>query len=161
MDCLKLLKDQHEEVAGLFEEYESASNRETRRRLFETIADDLAAHAAIEEKIFYPAVFVGELKAKLKEAVEEHLGAKRLIADLLKMDLDDENFDAKMKVLSEQIEHHIEEEEGSLFPQVKKNFEAAELEALGNEMKTMFEHLQEEQPRSKVPSETDQAAPLT
>jgi hypothetical protein len=78
----------------------------------------------MEEKIFYPSVYVGPLKDALKEAVEEHLGAKRVIADLLAMKPSDEQFDAKMTVLKEEIEHHVKEEEGSLFPKVEKNFPA-------------------------------------
>ena len=88
--------------------------------VFDEIADDFAAHGEIEEKIFYPAVYVGELKEKLQEAVEEHLAAKRIVADLLEMEPTDEQFDPKMKVLRELIEHHVEEEEGELFPLVRR-----------------------------------------
>jgi hemerythrin superfamily protein len=160
MNATKLLKEQHDEVKELFEQFEKAKDAGTKELLFEQIADNLAAHAEIEEKIFYPAVYVGDLKETLTEAVEEHLSAKRVIADLLKMDAADENFDAKVKVLQEQIEHHVEEEEGELFPKVNKNFDAGELEAMGEQMEEMFETLKEGSPREEVPAQTDQAAPL-
>src|SRR3712207_7403878 len=88
--------------------------------LFARIADNLAAHATIEEKLFYPSVYVGPTADKLQEAVEEHLSAKRVMADLLDMDPLDAQFKAKMKVLQELVEHHVEEEEKDLFKDVKK-----------------------------------------
>ena len=160
MEATELLKQQHKEVKELFEEYEGAEESE-KQELFERIADDFAAHGEIEEKIFYPAVYVGPLKEKLREAVEEHLECKRLVADLLKMEPSDEQFDAKMKVLQELIEHHVEEEEGDLFILVRQNFAREELEALGAQMEQMFDELQESAPREEIPSQTDQAAPLS
>jgi len=161
MDATRLLKAQHAEVKGLFEAYEKANAGDEKQDLFEKIADALAAHCTIEEKIFYPSVYVGDLKDQLEEAVEEHLGAKRLIADLLAMEPEDEQFDAKMVVLQEAIEHHVEEEEGELFPKVESQFSSQELAAMGDEMKTMFEELCQNSPRNEVPEETDEAASLT
>jgi len=161
VNATKLLKSQHGEVAGLFKEFESAENSEARRRLFEEISDKLAVHTTIEERVFYPAVYVGELKDFLKEAVEEHLSAKRMIAELLKMDLDDEEFVPKVKVLQELIEHHVDEEETELFPKVNANFADVELEALRDEMEATRESFQRGEPRKRVPTETDAAAPLT
>ena len=160
MEATQLLKQQHQEVKKLFEQYESAEESE-KQELFEQIADDFAAHGAIEEKIFYPAVFVGPLQEKLREAVEEHLACKRLISDLLTMEPSDEQFDAKMKVLQELIDHHVEEEEGDLFIVVRQNFAREELEALGVQMKQMFDELQESGPRDEIPSETDHVPPLS
>ncbi len=160
MEATKLLKKQHEEVKGLFAQYSESESPNEKKALFDKIADSLAAHSTIEEKIFYPAVYVGPLKSQLEEAVEEHLAAKRIIADLLGMAPEDEQFDAKMDVLEEAIEHHVEEEEGELFPQVEKNFDSSELEAMGNEMETMFKDLLEQEPRRDVPKETGEAAPL-
>jgi len=160
VDATKLLEQQHQEVKELFKQYEAAEDEGEKQELFEQIADDFAAHGEIEEKIFYPAVYVGPLKDKLQEAVEEHLAAKRVAADLLKMEPSDEQFDAKMKVLKELIEHHVEEEEGDLFPLVRQNFAREELEALGEQMERMFDQLLESEPRQAIPSETDEAAPL-
>ncbi len=160
MDATKLLKHQHQEVKGLFEQYKAAEDEGEKQGLFEQIADAFAAHGEIEEKIFYPAVYVGPLREKLNEAVEEHLAAKRVVADLLEMEASDEQFDAKMKVLQELIDHHVEEEETDLFPLVQQNFAREELEALGEQMERMFEELQQSEPREAIPSETDEAAPL-
>lgn len=161
MDATKLLKSQHAEVKALFGRYEKIKDAGQKQSLFNEIADDLAAHCTIEEKVFYPSVYIGPLKDKLKEAVEEHLGAKRVIADLLKMKPSDEQFDAKMTVLKEEIEHHVKEEEDDLFPEVEKTFDARELTAMGDQMKAMFDDLKKGEPRKNVPAETAKAAPLT
>lgn len=160
MEATKLLKQQHDEVKGLFKQFESAEEDSEKQECFDEIADAFAAHGEIEEKIFYPAVYVGELKEKLQEAVEEHLAGKRIIADLLEMEPTDEQFDPKMKVLRELIEHHVEEEEGELFPLIQKNFAREELDALGEQMEQMFNRLQEDEPREQIPSETDHAPRL-
>jgi hemerythrin-like domain-containing protein len=161
VEATKLLKKQHDEVKELFKQFEAAEEESEKQELFEQIADDFAAHGEIEEKIFYPAVYVGPLKEKLQEAVEEHLAAKRVAADLLDMEPSDEQFDAKMTVLKELIEHHVEEEEGELFPLVRQNFAREELEALGDQMEQMFEQLQQGEPREAIRSETDHAPPLS
>ena len=160
MDAIKLLKNQHDEVKALFKSFEQATDDDEKSDLVAEIADNLAAHAHIEEKLFYPAVYVGELKDLLAEAVEEHLAAKRTIADLVKMTPGDQNYDAKVEVLKEQIEHHVEEEEGELFPKVKKTLSGEELDALGEQMELMFEELMQGDPRERVPAETAHAAPL-
>jgi iron-sulfur cluster repair protein YtfE (RIC family) len=160
MEATKLLKKQHDEVEKLFKRFESAEDSEEKEQLFAEVADNLAAHAKIEETIFYPAVYIGPLQEKLREAVEEHLGAKRVIADLLDMEPEDPQFDPKMKVLQEAIEHHVQEEERDLFPKVKKNFSAVELEALGSEMERLFDELKLTHPREAVPEEIARAAPL-
>jgi hemerythrin-like domain-containing protein len=161
VEATKLLEKQHAEVKDLFEQFEEAEDPAEKQELFEQIADDFAAHGEIEERIFYPAVYVGPLKEKLREAVEEHLAAKRIVADLLELEPADEQFDAKMKVLQELIEHHVEEEEGELFPLVRQNFAREELEAVGEQMEQMFEQLQQGEPRDAIPSETDEAPPLS
>jgi hemerythrin-like domain-containing protein len=161
VEATKLLEKQHAEVKDLFKQYQAAEEDSEKQELFEQIADDFAAHGEIEEKIFYPAVYVGALKEQLQEAVEEHLAAKRVAADLLDMVPSDPQFDPKMKVLKELIEHHVEEEEGELFPLVRQNFAREELEALGDQMEQMFERLQEGEPREALPSETDHAPPLS
>ncbi len=161
MDAMKLLKEQHDEVAANFKRFEKSGDTEEKRELFELIADSLAAHTTIEEKIFYPAVYVGDTAEKLEEAVEAHLAAKRVIADLLEMDVEDPQFDAKMQVLKEEVEHHVEEEEGELFKTVSKDFSSQEIDSLGNEMQRMFDELKDSEPRNNVPEETDRAAPLT
>lgn len=163
MDAIKLLEEQHREVEELFELFEKAEKKEEKRVIVAKIADALAAHGTIEEKVFYPAAYKRgeeELTDMLREAVEEHLSVKRIIADLLAMTPEDENFEAKVKVLKEQIEHHVEEEESDLFPLAKKNLTKEQLDTMGAEMELMFEALLPTQPRFEVTAETDEAAPL-
>ena len=88
----------------------------------EEIADALAVHATIEERHFYPAVKEKRTEEILFESVEEHLEIKRAIADLLALEAIDETFEAKVKVLQEDVEHHVEEEENQLFPKVERMF---------------------------------------
>ncbi|MFT3837891.1 MAG: hemerythrin domain-containing protein [Myxococcaceae bacterium] len=160
MDALSLLRSQHREVKQLFSRFEKTGSESKKKSIFLRVADALAAHAEIEETIFYPAAFRDALEDQLREAVEEHLAAKRLIADLLEMDVDDRQFDAKMTVLAEQIRHHIEEEQDDLFPKVRKLLSRAELNRLGNQMSAKFDALMEHEPRTDVPRETEEAARL-
>src|SRR5262245_11827961 len=106
MNALKMLKQQHLEVEKLFKQLEAAESAEPRRKRFDEIADALAIHAAIEERHFYPAVNSRQTEDILLESVEEHLQIKRVIADLLQMDAADDEFEAKVRVLRENVEHH-------------------------------------------------------
>jgi hemerythrin superfamily protein len=159
MDAIRVLLRQHRAVEKLFDKFEEAKGAATKKRLCEQISDALAVHATIEEKLFYPATKDARTEELLLEAVEEHLGAKRVIADLLQTDADDPHFDARVKVLKELIEHHVSEEERELFPKVKKVLDAHELDALGDQLEDMTEELQAQRaPRMNVPGETDQPA---
>ena len=110
-DAIMLLRADHEEVRGLFEQFENASGTEQKRQIAEKICDELKIHSMIEEEIFYPA-FRGKIEDDmLDEAVVEHDGAKVLINDIMSGDAEEEYYDAKVTVLQEQIEHHVEEEE--------------------------------------------------
>lgn len=161
MNAIDLLEKQHEEVEELFEDFEGAGEkaRKTKERLCREISDALAIHAEIEEKIFYPESKQENTEAILRESVEEHLAMKRTLADLIESDVDDAQFDARMKVLREQVEHHVEEERSELFPKVKKNCSKDELEDMGARMQQMAEKLEEEgEPSKSVPGQTDEPA---
>jgi len=162
MNALDLLKEQHEEMSMLFRKFEKLEDGATaeRRELFVIIADRLSAHATIEEQYFYPSIKTEQTEDLLREAVEEHLGVKRILADLLEMEPADEQFTAKMKVIMENVEHHIEEEEEDLFKLVRKALNADELLALGIQMKAEFDELLKTEPRNEVPMQTDEAAPV-
>jgi hemerythrin superfamily protein len=152
MDAIELLKTQHQEVKGLFKQIDKAEEDE-KQDLFEQLADALSVHTAIAKN--------ARTEELLQEAVEEHLSAKRLIADMMEMSPDDPQFDAKLSVLEEQIEHHVEEEEKELFPKVRKMLGKEELEDLGIVMEDMAEELKASgAPRESVPAETGSAAPL-
>jgi hemerythrin superfamily protein len=158
VNAIEMLKQQHREVEELFEEFEGAGEnaKKTKERVFQRIANALALHAELEEKLFYPESKTDETEEMLRESVEEHLSVKRVIADLLQAGPEDEQFDARVKVLKEQVEHHVEEEEGELFPKVQKASSDEELEDLGNRMQQMAEELEEEgEPSKNIPDQTD------
>jgi len=161
MNAIDLLKSQHREVSKLFSKIEKTKEASDKAELFNEIADKLAVHAAIEEHHFYPAVKAKRTEDILLESLEEHLGIKRVIADLMEVDAEDETFDAKVKVLKEQVEHHVEEEESDLFPKVKRLFDKDQLEAMGQEMSAEQAELEAEgEPRRSVPSETGHPASI-
>lgn len=122
-DAIALLKADHRKVEDLFEQFEKASGKARQQKLAEQICNELKIHTMIEEEIFYPA-FRGKIEDDtLDEAYVEHDGAKVLIRDLLAEGQDDEYYDAKVHVLSEQIEHHVKEEEAptkGIFAQTRK-----------------------------------------
>jgi iron-sulfur cluster repair protein YtfE (RIC family) len=136
MDPIQLLKKQHREVEALFTKIAKTGSAEQRRALLDELASTLKLHMTIEEAIFYPAV--QELPTKKAEemaleAYEEHAVVKLVLAELPGVDPEDERFDAKMTVLSELIEHHVEEEEDEMF-KTAKTLGTAELNALGDRM---------------------------
>ncbi len=161
MDAIDMLMKQHREVDSLFQELSKAKSAGSRRKTFEKIADALAIHATIEERHFYPSVKEKATEEILLGSVEEHLEIKRTIADLLGLEADDEEFEAKLVELQEDVQQHVEEEETELFPQVKKLFDEEKLEAIAAAMKETQDELMERgNPRDAVPSETDQPAPI-
>jgi hemerythrin superfamily protein len=161
IDALELLTEQHDEVEDLISQLEDSDDADEKEDLFRTLADKIAAHSAMEEKIFYPSVMGAETAELLLEATEEHLSVKRVLADMLEMDGDDDRFDAKLTVLKEHIRHHArDEEEGKLFPILRRQLSEEQLAGLGNECLAFFEMMLEREPRMNVPSETGEAAPL-
>jgi hemerythrin superfamily protein len=135
-DAIALLTADHREVSDMFEQFDQLGDRATtsKEKLKDKICKALIAHTTIEEEIFYPAVRakIEEGEDMVDEAVVEHAAAKDLIQQLQEMQPDDELYDAKVKVLGEQIEHHVKEEEKEMFPKVKKS--GLDLLALGQEM---------------------------
>jgi hemerythrin superfamily protein len=145
MDAISLLKKDHDLVKKLFKEYEGLPDGqpERKRALAEKIIAELMVHERIEEEIFYPAFKKGadeEGKELLAEAKEEHHVVDLILDELQSVKLDDEQFDAKFKVLKENVEHHIEEEEEEMFPDAKKRLKD-KLDALGDEMQQYKEQL--------------------
>jgi hemerythrin superfamily protein len=163
MDAIELLESQHREVEELFEKFEAAGEnaRKTKQTLCQQISDKLAVHAEIEEKLFYPESKSEDTEEILRESVEEHLAVKRVLADLLETEVTDEQFDARMKVLKEQVEHHVEEEEDELFPKVRKALSEDELDDLGSRMEELAEDvLAQGSPSKDIPGQTDSPAPI-
>ena len=110
-DAIGLLKADHRKVGDLFAQFEKTSASPRKRELAEQICPELTVHTEIEEEIFYPACEGAVEEALLKEAYVEHGGAKVLVSEIEAGGPGDEFYDAKVKVLSEMIEHHVEEEE--------------------------------------------------
>ena len=119
-DAIALLKADHEGVSQLFAEYEKTPSIPKKKALVAEICTALSVHAQIEEEIFYPAVKAA-LKDKLlvPEATVEHAGVKDLIAQLEGVEPDGEMYDAKVRVLSEYVKHHVKEEQTDMFPKAK------------------------------------------
>jgi hypothetical protein len=134
-DAVSLLMADHRKVEDLFKQYEKAKANETKKQaIFLEINAELKVHMAIEEEIFYPASrpFVDE-QDTVNEAEVEHGSAKALMQQLEAMSPSDDYYDAKVKVLSELIEHHVEEEETEYFPECRRS--EMDLKAVGEEMK--------------------------
>jgi hemerythrin-like domain-containing protein len=133
-DALALLIEDHDNVKAMFKKYERLTENKARAdergALAALICAELTIHAQIEEEIFYPEVRRAlDDEELIDEAVVEHSSAKDLIAQLADMDAKQDLFDAKVKVLGEQIDHHVEEEQNEMFPQVRKS--KLDLEQLG------------------------------
>ncbi|WP_370962418.1 hemerythrin domain-containing protein [Amycolatopsis sp. cg9] len=137
-DAIVLLKNDHKTVEKLFKEFEKAgegAHRE-KRRIADSIIEELTVHAYIEEEIFYPAAreAVPETKDHVLESVEEHHVVVWMLSELLGMDPADETFDAKVTVLTENVRHHVEEEEDEWFPEVRSAMGRKRLQELGQRM---------------------------
>src|SRR5687768_18598161 len=134
MDAIKLLIDQHRKLEAQMKTAVEAQEPKARAASLARVGDDLTKHITSEEEVFYPAVKARRTEDILLESLEEHLSLKRLLADLLELDVAAPTFEPKFKVLMEQAEHHHDEEEKHLFPKVSKLIDAAQREALGMEM---------------------------
>jgi hemerythrin superfamily protein len=152
MNAIQLLKHQHREVERLFKEIEQCEDdeREEIRRLFAELADELAAHADIEEELFYPEVKQRDRKEMVQRAVEEHFEMKQLLAQLLDLEVGSGEFLMTLAQLKDSVLGHVEEEEGEMFPEVQRLFGKEDLDALGAEMKSRFEELIGGEPRYEV-----------
>jgi hypothetical protein len=143
MDAVALLKADHRKVEELFEKFESAKGSSSKQKLVQQICTELTVHAMIEEEVFYPACTDKiEDEELIQEAYVEHDGAKVLIAELTASEPDAEFYDAKVKVLSEMIKHHVKEEEKrseGLFAQAKEA--GLDLDDLGARMQARKEEL--------------------
>jgi hypothetical protein len=145
---MEMLHEDHEKVKQLFEQFEETEFEE-KKELVTKVIQELEIHTALEEEIFYPAARQAleensEDTETMDEAWEEHHVVKMIIAELKKMRPNDEHYDAKFKVMAESVKHHIEDEEGELFPKLAGNLE--EEEKLGERMMERKEKLQQRPP---------------
>ena len=142
MDALMVLTADHNRVRGLFARFQAAEESKDVAEmtgLATKILQELDVHTAIEEQVFYPAISEAdeEIHEVVVEGVEEHHVVKRLADEIEALPADDEAWAAKMKVLIENVEHHAEEEEQELFPQVKKALDADVLADLGAQLESL------------------------
>jgi hemerythrin superfamily protein len=139
MDAIELLTSDHDEVREMFEQFRAAKeakDTEQMRSLQQQIFDELETHTRIEEDIFYPAVQelgVEDLTETVSEGVQEHHVVKVLMREIRDLS-DQEIFEAKMTVLMENVEHHAEEEESEMFPDLREHMSDQRLDELGSEL---------------------------
>ena len=140
MDAITLLKNDHEKVEAVFAKYEATSSRaqKTRRKLVDQIIKELSVHAAIEEEIFYPSVrrSVEDADDEVLEGIAEHHIVKWTLSELQTADPSDEMFHPRVTVLIEMVRHHVEEEEGEMFPSVEAAMSSDDLDDLGQELES-------------------------
>jgi len=153
MDALKLLEQDHQKVKQLMGEIEKTTERgiKTREQLFNKLVEELTIHEKIEEQIFYPEVKKRATSKQLEELVtesyEEHHFVDMVKAEIEGTPFDAEEWAAKFKVMMENIEHHaFEEEEGKMFPKVRRALGKDELEDMGTRMQELKEQLMEGMP---------------
>jgi hemerythrin superfamily protein len=139
-EATALLRADHKAVSALFEQYESAKSPSKKKALVAQICTELTVHAQIEEEIFYPQVKAAlQDKELIPEATVEHATLKDLIAQLEEGEPGDELYDAKVKVLSEYVNHHVKEEQNEIFPKVKAS--NLDLQAIGEQLLQRKEEL--------------------
>jgi hemerythrin superfamily protein len=142
-DAISLLKADHRQVEAWFSQFSKSKDRQKKQQLANLICDALMTHTTIEEEIFYPAFIetTGD-KDTHHEAVVEHAGAKKLIAEIRAISPGNDYFDAKVTVLSEMIKHHVKEEEqpGGMFSEARKS--GMDLQALGEQLRARKQQLQ-------------------
>jgi hemerythrin superfamily protein len=139
MHPVKLIKQDHRTVKALFRKFENASRRSEKQKIGQEIIEELSVHAAIEEQLLYPALRARDkrLEQAALNALEEHHAVKMVLLELDKMKVDDERYDAKMHVVQESVEMHIEEEESELLPRLDNLFETEELQAMADAIVAM------------------------
>ena len=137
MDALKLLEQDHRKVKILFREAKDAKEYAQKKQIFDKIDTELEIHTYIEETVFYPAIEMrDEFKEMVAEALEEHEEAKTLIDELEDLNAEEDEFNSTLDELIEAVEHHVEEEEGEMFPKIRELFDQGQLDQLGQEMES-------------------------
>ena len=136
MNALELLTQDHQTVKKLFQQGQQTDDKKQQKQIFKEIKSELETHARIEETIFYPAMEKHEeLKDMVFESLEEHKQMKTVLREMSRLSVSSEKFKPKFKVLKDNVEHHaVEEEEGKMFPKVRKVIDSAQLDELGNEL---------------------------
>ena len=137
MDAFELLKKDHEKVSDIFEKLDATTERgvKTREELFARLKTELDIHSQIEEQMLYPVLKEAKETHEITlEAIEEHGVVKQLLAELEELPKDEETWGAKLTVLKENVEHHVEEEEDEMFKDAREVLSSEQLEELGARM---------------------------
>ncbi len=164
MDAIALLTRDHQEVERLFKQFEKLTERaqKSKQKIVTNIIREVAIHSAVEEMLFYPVVRTAALKAQTRalreaadtvlESLEQHHVVKWTLSELEKMKPEDERYDAKVKVLMESVRHHVEEEQGELFPKVRRLLDKQMLAELGDRIEKA-KKLAPTRPHPRAPDE--------
>jgi Hemerythrin HHE cation binding domain len=151
MNAFQLLKEDHQKVSGIFQQIEPTTERaeKTRTELFAQLKQELDIHTRIEETIFYPSIKrAAETREIVLEGFEEHHVIKMILKELEAMPVDTEEWAAKVKVLKDNVEHHVEEEEGEMFQKARDVLSEDEINRLGVQMEEMKKQLQQQMKKS-------------
>jgi hemerythrin superfamily protein len=164
-DAIGLLKADHAAVKELFAQEEKLSKRDREKKVhvFNEIRTALEVHATVEEEIFYPAVKKARsehVKDEVREGYEEHKQIKTLLGEIASITPADESYDMKIKVLKEDVEHHVKDEEGEMFPDATKFLGERRLMELGAELETRKQQLKQ-RPAAKPASSNQARANVT
>jgi hypothetical protein len=158
--AITLLERQHREIEAMFRRLPALEDDFVgKAALFSRIADAIAAHAKVEETIFYPTILGAQAELELRETVAEHLAVKRRLSDMLGLDPADPRFDAEARALEQLVERHVDEEEDELFGMIEDLDREARLE-LGARMQRVYDQLLQTEPRLEVPDDVDYAVSL-
>ena len=138
-DAIVILKNDHKNVKKLFRDFKQASTSREKKRISDKVVQELTVHTYLENEVMYPKIrsLMPKLEDDILESYEEHHVADVLCLELSEMDADDERLEPKFTVLAESVGHHIEEEEDSWFPKVRKELSRTQLAEIGEEMERM------------------------
>ena len=135
MNAIELLKEDHNRVSRLFQKVKADTEGKNHKKLFEQIREELEIHTHIEETVFYPQIKQEkEIEELVLEGIEEHHQVKMFLRELGNLVEDSEKFDPKLKVLMEDVEHHVQEEEGEMFPKLQEAYDEKFLNELGAQL---------------------------
>jgi hemerythrin-like domain-containing protein len=138
MNAIEWLKRQHSHACDLYASYRQCDDEDEKQALFDELADNLAAHAIVEERLFYPGVFSGK---RLEHIIDEHRALKGELAELLALAPEDSDFDQRLEQLFDLIALHVEQEEREVLPLAAQQIGSEELERLGTQMEHLFDEV--------------------
>ncbi len=137
-DPFQMLHEDHERVQGLFAQFETATDGRQKRKIFDQIEQEITLHSKIEEKVLYPLLEKKQETEEIThESYEEHHVVDRLLKETDKLSTGDDAFDAKIKVMMENVEHHVEEEEKELFPKARTVLSRDQIQKLATQIQEM------------------------